>query len=124
MAFDRKREIGARHAGAIVGDADKPPPTAIRDDLDASRACVERILGQLLHHARRPLHHLAGGDAVDDGFGELADWHLFFLTASRSTEREGRRFDWTLARQQGLGETTGATQFPANPVLALIGASL
>ena len=48
---------------------------AVGDDLDAARAGVERVLDQLLDDARRPLDHLAGGDAVDDGFGELADGH-------------------------------------------------
>jgi hypothetical protein len=42
-----------------------------------SRAGVERVFDQLLHGARRTLHHLAGGDAVDDGLGELADGHRF-----------------------------------------------
>ena len=51
----------------------RPPPsvnTSIR-----LRAGVDRVLDQLLHHARRTFHHLAGGDAVDDLFGELADRH-------------------------------------------------
>ena len=30
---------------------------------------VERVLDQFLDHARRPLDHLAGGDAVDHRFG-------------------------------------------------------
>ena len=38
-------------------------------------AGIERVLDQLLHHARRTLDHLAGGDAVDHGFGELANGH-------------------------------------------------
>ena len=75
MAFDRKRQVRARHAGAVVGHADQPPPAAVGHDLDAPRARVERVLGEFLHDARRALDHLAGGDAVDDGFGELADGH-------------------------------------------------
>ena len=75
VALDRQRQIGARHALAVVGDADEPPPAAVGEDVDAARAGIERVLDQFLHHARRPLHHLARGDAVDDGFGELADGH-------------------------------------------------
>ena len=75
MALDREREVVARHAGAVVGDADQPPAAAVGHDLDARRAGVERVLDQFLDHARRPLDHLAGGDAVDDAFGELADGH-------------------------------------------------
>ena len=51
----------------------RPPPsvsTSMR-----LRAGIERVLDQLLDHARRPLDHLARGDAVDDGFGKLADGH-------------------------------------------------
>ena len=51
----------------------RPPPsvtTSMR-----GRAGIERVLDQLLDHARRALDHLAGGDAVDDAFGELADGH-------------------------------------------------
>ncbi|MBV6487869.1 MAG: hypothetical protein GHHEDOFH_01823 [Pseudorhodoplanes sp.] len=75
VALNRKREIGARHAGAVVGDADQPAAAAVGHDLDAARAGIERILHQLLDDARRPLHHLAGGDAVDEAFGQLADGH-------------------------------------------------
>ena len=63
------------HAAAVVADPDQPPAAAVGDDLDPRRAGVERVLDQFLDHARRPLDHLAGGDAVDDGFAELADGH-------------------------------------------------
>ena len=75
MPLDRKREIGPRHALAVVGDANQPPAAAVGEHVDAARAGIERVLDQLLHHARRTLDHLAGGDAVDDGFGKLADGH-------------------------------------------------
>ena len=71
MPLDRKRKILARHAGAVVGDADQAAPAAIGDDLDFGRAGIERILDQFLHHARRPFHHFAGGDAVD---GRRESW--------------------------------------------------
>ena len=83
VALDREREVGARHAGAVVGDADQPPPAAVGHHLDAARAGVERVLDELLDHARRALDHLAGGDAVDDAFGELADGHCVALGESR-----------------------------------------
>ncbi len=66
VALDRQRQIGAGHAAAVVGDADQPPAAAVGEDLDPARAGVDRVLDQLLDHARRPLDHLAGGDAVDD----------------------------------------------------------
>ena len=68
MALDREIEVGARHAGAVVGDADEPAAAAVGRDLDPRGAGVERVLDQFLDHARRALDHLAGGDAVDQWF--------------------------------------------------------
>lgn len=75
MAIDRKRKIAARHAAAVVGDADPAPPTAIGEDVDPAGARVDRVLDQLLDHARGAFDHLAGGNAVDELFGKLADGH-------------------------------------------------
>ena len=79
MALDRERQIVARHAAAVVAHADQPASPAVGDDLDTRGAGIERVLHELLDHARRTLHHLARRDAVDDAFGELADGHLAFL---------------------------------------------
>ena len=75
MPLDREHEVLARHAGAVIGDPDQPPPAAVGEHVDPPRAGIERVLDEFLDHARRPLHHLAGGDAVDDGGFELADRH-------------------------------------------------
>jgi hypothetical protein len=75
MALDRKLEVGAAHAGAVVGDTDQPAAAAVGRDLDAGRAGIERVFDQLLDHAGRAFDHLAGGDAVDGGFGQAADGH-------------------------------------------------
>src|SRR3954447_9800297 len=63
------------HAAAVIGDADAPPSATVGEDVDAAGGGVDGVLNQLLHHARGTLHHLAGGDAVDDLFWELADGH-------------------------------------------------
>jgi len=48
----------------------RPPPAApVRQNIDASRTRVERVLDQFLDDACRPLDHLAGGDTIDDGLG-------------------------------------------------------
>ncbi len=75
VPLDREREVSVGHALAVVADADKPAAAAVGHDLDAGRAGIERVLDQLLHHAGGTLDHLAGGDAVDHGLGELADGH-------------------------------------------------
>ena len=75
MTIDREREIAIGHAAAIVGNADPPPAAAIGEDVDPAGAGVDGVFHQFLDHARGTLDHFAGGDAVDDLFGELADRH-------------------------------------------------
>ena len=75
MAVDGERKIGMGHAAAVVGDADPPPAAAIGENVDAAGAGVDGVFDQFLDHARGTFDHLAGGDAVDDLFGELADGH-------------------------------------------------
>ena len=53
MALDREIEVGARHPGPIVGNANEPPPAAVGRDLDPGGAGIKRILDQFLDHARR-----------------------------------------------------------------------
>ena len=75
MTVHRQRKIAAGHAVAIVGDADPPPSAAIGEDVDPAGAGIDGVFHQFLDHARRTLDHFAGGDAVDDLFGQLADRH-------------------------------------------------
>ena len=75
VALDRESEIGVGHAAAVVGDGDLSPAAAVGENIDPARAGVDGILDQFLDHARRTLDHLAGGDAVDDLFGQLSDGH-------------------------------------------------
>src|SRR4051812_10606392 len=63
------------HAAAVVGDADPTPAAAIGENVDPAGAGVDGVLDEFLDHTRRAFDHLAGGDAVDDLFRELADGH-------------------------------------------------
>ena len=99
MPLDREREVVAAHAGAVVGDPDQPPAAAVGQDIDAPRAGVERVLDQFLDDARRPLHHLAGGDAVDGCGIELADRHrTIHLARLGGTVR-------TIRQSAGIGDS-------------------
>ena len=60
-----KSEIRFVHAAPVVDDADQPPAAGLDRDLDRLRAGVERVLDELLDRRRRPLDHLARGDAVE-----------------------------------------------------------
>ena len=73
MALHCEGEVGRAHADAVVADADQREAAGGGDDLDLAGAGVERVLDELLDHARGTLDHLAGGDAVDGLGAQLAD---------------------------------------------------
>ena len=75
MAIHRQREVASGHAAAVVGDADPPPAAAVGEDVDPACAGIDGVFDQLFHHAGGALNDFAGGDAVDELFGELADGH-------------------------------------------------
>ena len=73
VPLDGEREVVAGDAAAVVGHPGQRDAAGGGDHLDPPGAGVDRVLDELLHHARRPLDHLARGDAVDHGFVETAD---------------------------------------------------
>ena len=75
VPLDGKREIGFVHAPPVVDDPDEPPSASLDRDFDRLRAGVERVLDQFLDRRRRPLDHLARGDAVDGQGVETANRH-------------------------------------------------
>jgi hypothetical protein len=60
------RQLVPGHALAVILDHDQGTAALAQMDVDSARAGVERILYKFLHHRGRPLHHLAGGDLVDE----------------------------------------------------------
>ncbi len=83
VARHGQRQLVGSHADAIVADADQADAALFQVDVDAPRTGIERVLDQLLDHGRRPLDHLAGSDLVDEGVGELLDWHRAMITVPR-----------------------------------------
>ena len=75
VPLDAQSEIRFVHAAPVVDDADQPSPAGLDRDLDRLRPGVERVLDQFLDRRRRPLDHLARGDAVDDKRIETANRH-------------------------------------------------
>ena len=65
VPLDRGFEPFGVHARAVILDDDAGQPAALDADVDALRACIERVLHQLLDGAGGALDHFAGGDAVD-----------------------------------------------------------
>ena len=86
MALERHLRVGAAHALAVVAHPHEAHPAVL--DLDVHRAGprVERVLHELLHHGGGPLHHLAGGDLVDEVVREPLDRaHSHFFLRAQST---------------------------------------
>src|ERR1051325_3379150 len=61
------------HPASVVTDLDEFLSARFDADLDPGSARVEGILKHFLHHRRRPLHHLAGGDLVGNSVGKNVD---------------------------------------------------
>ena len=79
MTLDRQRQVIAGNPAAVIGDPDERHSARRGRHLDTVGAGIERVLDQFLDHARRPLDHLAGGDAVDHVLAEAADRHWAWL---------------------------------------------
>ena len=73
VAFKAKQRVVTVHAGTVVCNADETPAAGLNLHGDARGPGVEGVLDQLLHHAGRALHHLAGGDLVGDNFWKKTD---------------------------------------------------
>ena len=107
MPLDAQSEIGFVHPAPVVDDADQPSPAGLDRDLDGLRPGVERVLDQFLDRRRRPLDHLARGDAVDDKRIETANWHGGRTSPTLlHLRRSGGRLVSPLARsrERGWGE--------------------
>ena len=75
MRRDRQRQFINGDAAAVVGDADEFAPALLDGDVDSRRAGIDRILDDLLDHARRPLDDLARGDLVHKQRWQAVDGH-------------------------------------------------
>jgi hypothetical protein len=89
VALDRETEVFGRHPGPVVDDADQAAPARLDRHVDGARAGVDGVLDQFLDGGRRPLDHLARGDAVDENGIEAADGGHGAIPLSRMGERPG-----------------------------------
>ena len=64
VALKGQQRVVAVHAAAVVGHPDQPPPARFHIHADARGPRVQGVFQQLLHHRRRTVHHLAGGNLV------------------------------------------------------------
>ena len=72
VPLERQQRIVVAHPAAVVHHADHALAAGLHFDAHRPRPGIQRVFEQLLHHRRRPLHHLARGDAVGYGFRQYA----------------------------------------------------
>ena len=70
VAGQGQGQLVGGNAGAVVAHPQELDPALFQVDLDAVGPGVEAVLDQLLGHRGRALHHLAGGDLVDEVGGQ------------------------------------------------------
>ena len=73
VPLDAEQGVVARHAAAVVGHDHRLAPARHHLDVDLRGAGIQGVFDQLLQHRGGPLHHLAGGDLVDDLLGQELD---------------------------------------------------
>src|SRR3546814_695901 len=73
VPLDRERQRIRIHAAAIVADLDQGAAAVAQHHVDPAGTGIEGVLDQFLQCAGRPLHHLAGGDPVDQGLRQPPD---------------------------------------------------
>jgi len=75
VAGQGQGQLPGRDADAVVAHPHQPGTAGLDLDLDAVGAGIQGVVQQFPDHGGRPLHHLAGGDLVDQGIGQDADGH-------------------------------------------------
>ncbi len=76
MTPERKDRVGARHAGAVVGDRDQRRAAAQNFDAYQASARVERVLDQFLDRGGRPFDNFARRNLAGDLLGQYVDYVL------------------------------------------------
>src|SRR5262249_4794394 len=73
VTLEGERGVFARHAFAVVGDANFGEAALLDLDADFRGAGVERVFDELFDDARGSFDDLAGGDLIREVFGQLVD---------------------------------------------------
>lgn len=66
MPEDGRIELVARHAGAVVADADELAAVTLHLHGDGPGSRIDGVLDEFFDHRGRPLDDLAGGDLVHE----------------------------------------------------------
>ena len=64
MTRQRQRQLLFFDTAPVVPNANQLCATTFDINIDAGSSRIKTVFDQLLHHRRRALHHLTGGDLV------------------------------------------------------------
>lgn len=70
MPVESHTGVDGRHAATVVHDLNQLLAAVPEIDLHAAGSGIDRILHHLLHHRRRTVHHLTGGNLVRNDLGQ------------------------------------------------------
>ena len=70
MPVESHAGVDGRHAATVVHDLNQLLAAVPEIDLHAAGSGIDRILHHLLHHRRRTVHHLTGGNLVRNDLGQ------------------------------------------------------
>src|ERR1700756_3117212 len=73
MSLEGKQRVVGHHPTSVVGNLDELLATRLHLNADARGLGIQSIFQKFFHHRCGPLHHLAGGDLVGNGFGKNVD---------------------------------------------------
>src|SRR5574337_1786887 len=73
MALESEGKVLAGDAATVINHANPPHAPLFQLDVNAARSGVHSVFQDFLEDGGRALHHLAGGDLVDQEIGEAAD---------------------------------------------------
>ena len=75
MRGDGEGQFVARNTAAIVAHADQPHAALLDVHFDTTRAGIDAVFDEFLHHRRRALDDFAGRDLVDQLGRQRTDGH-------------------------------------------------
>ena len=70
MPVESHAGVDGRHAATVVHDLNQLLAAVSEIYLHAAGSGIDRVLHHLLHHRRRTVHHLTGGNLVRNDLGQ------------------------------------------------------
>src|SRR5205085_5971323 len=123
VARQRQLRVGAAHSLAVVAHPDQALPAVLDFHADRPRSGVERVLHELLHDRRGPLHDFAGRDLIRHLGSQHGDPHGALHRHSRVTSAastQPRTPSWRCTSSHPPKARSTSSAAPASTVAAAL----